>query len=306
MEEVLRFRGPSGLAADKGSAVHLVLELLARTKKASQESLRYYESKEFGNISTDLENIDVDYLINKVYKYFVETTPHQWNKKDYNDIYNWTYVVLNNNTFSPLKQDIVDVEKYFKIELNEDGFKLPNNEWLKITGKIDLITKIDSNEIEVCDYKTGSRKDWITGEIKDNEKLRNDLQLMIYYMAAKNLYPEYSSTLVTIYYIKDGGPISVHLDDESISKLKIKLSKRMNEILRDDMPARNKSWRCKKFCNFAKMTMNDFNPNIPNRQQFMGGEISKKGEPMCGCDFANWQIPLLGIDKFVEKYKNKE
>lgn len=305
MEEILRFRGPGGSAADKGTAVHAVLEILANVKKAHQEGLGFYESKIGGKILTDLENIDIDHLINKVYKYYDETTQHNWKKADYRDVYNWTYVVLNHPTFSPLKQTIIDVEQYFKIELTEPDFQLPDG-YLKITGKIDLITKIDEEELEITDYKTGKRQDWITGEIKDHDKLRNDLQLMIYYMAAKHLYPQYKNTMVTIYYIKDGGPISVHLDDDSIIKLKDKLKNRMREIHHDNLPQRKRSWRCKRFCNFAKMTANDFNPEIPVKQQFMRDQISNRGDKICCCDEANWKMQLLGIDKFVQQYKIKE
>jgi hypothetical protein len=41
-------------------------------------------------------------------------------------------------------------------------------------------------------HNTGQRKDWITGKLKDEEYLKNDIQLKIYHAVLKILYPEIS------------------------------------------------------------------------------------------------------------------
>ena len=76
-------------------------------------------------------------------------------------------------------------------------------------GTIDLITKPSEDTLEIIDWKTGRRLDWATGQEKTQEKLETDPQLMIYFYAAKKLYPEIKNCIVTIFFINDGGPFSV-------------------------------------------------------------------------------------------------
>ena len=42
-------------------------------------------------------------------------------------------------------------------------------------------------------------------EEKDYDKLTNDPQILLYYYAISKMFPEYAQSIMTIFYIKDGG-----------------------------------------------------------------------------------------------------
>ena len=71
---------------------------------------------------------------------------------------------------------------------------------------------MDDGVIEVIDWKTGRRLNWATGEEKTYEKLLEDPQLLLYNYAISKLFPEYEQAIMTIYYIRDGGPFSMCFD----------------------------------------------------------------------------------------------
>ena len=116
------------------------------------------------------------------------------------------------------------------------NYTLPNGEEftgrLAIKGTIDLVTEVDDGVIEVVDWKTGQRKDWATGEQKDYEKLSKDPQLLLYYYAISKLFPQYEQAIMSIFYIRDGGPFSLCFDesDQEYFLDKLKLTKHIVKI----------------------------------------------------------------------------
>jgi hypothetical protein len=137
-------------------------------------------------------------------------------------------------------------------------------------------------------HNTGQRKNWATGKRKDYSALCTDFQLMLYFYAAKRLYPQYKYFSVTIFFIRDGGPFTVSFDDEHVSVVEEKLNARYKEILNSSQPMMcdptQNDVKCEKFCEFFKMKGDD------------GTNL---------CRFLHDKIATEGIDAVTEKYKRE-
>jgi hypothetical protein len=158
---------------------------------------------------------------------------------------------------------------------------------LAIKGTIDLVTKVADDTIEVIDWKTGRRLNWATGEQKTYEKLLEDPQLLLYNYAISKLYPEYKQAIVTIFFIKDGGPFSLCFDQSDQEKFLEMLKKRFKQIQRNDYPSlcsRNRSsFKCTKLCHFYK-------------NKWPGTNVSM-------CEHVDEHLKALGPDETIEKCK---
>ena len=106
-------------------------------------------------------------------------------------------------------------------------------------------------------HNTGQRKDWATGEEKTYEKLLEDPQLLLYNYAISKLYSkDYDQAIMSIYYIRDGGPFSMCFDESDQEKFLGMLEKRFKQIQSSEWPqpcSRNrKSFKCTRLCHFYK------------------------------------------------------
>jgi len=91
--------------------------------------------------------------------------------------------------FHPPRTPIVDLEKLFKIKINDNTY---------ITGKIDRIDGSMDGAIEIIDYKTGKKP--------DDKELQKSLQLSIYALAAidPGLYrKKLEDVSLTFYYLQE-------------------------------------------------------------------------------------------------------
>ena len=192
-----------------------------------------------------MEKDFVEELLDLSYNGYKKNSPNKWIPSDRKEISRLTWLGLDHNDgqFDPRLRQIVDPEPHFDIEIKEDwakyeyeigGKSLVGN--LAIKGTIDLVTKIDDDTIEVLDWKTGQRKNWATGEKKTYDKLCEDPQLLLYYYAISNLYPEYKNVIMSIFYVKDGGPFSMCWDDSDKVKFLGMLKNRFLQIQRNNKP----------------------------------------------------------------------
>lgn len=135
-------------------------------------------------------------------------------------------------------------------------------------------------------HNTGKRLNWATGKEKTHADLHKDTQLLLYYYALKNLYPDYSF-YVSIYYINDGGLFDVVFDDRDYKKAEQILKKKFQSIRDDDDPKQlspdHSHWKCKYLCKFS--------------------EIDKKTKKST-CQLYKDKIQLHGIGAVTEKYAN--
>lgn len=319
IEYVLGYRGKGNKAADKGTIAHKVLEVCAMCKQALDQGLDKIDVENIGIVETNRE--DPEYLediISRVYGYYTPLfKDHAWTSEDLKDCSKtvWKTLKLSNGIFDPRKRDIVAAEPNFDIIINKPWSEYEytiGSETIKgnlgIKGTIDLITNVGDNVYEIIDYKTGKhRKDWATDKVKDQETLYDDPQLRIYHYAAKQMFPNIQTFLVTIIFINAGGPFTIHFDDSDLEKTEKMLRKKFEKIkatknpplLRDHKPY--SAWKCK-LCNANNTTFSGtaVSPIIELR----AGKITPYGEEMSKCEQVKFMIEQKGIDWVNENYIN--
>ena len=299
MEYTLGWRGDSGKKADKGTIVHKVLELCALAKKALQDGYATFEDHEIGEIET--ANYDPEYLdeiIDRVYEYYTSrTTHHDWKPLDLKHCRRWVWKIFNDDDgfFDPKNRLVVDAEPHFDFEIEEDwaayeyeladGTKLKGN--LALKGTIDLITDIGDGVYEIIDWKTGRRLDWATGKEKTQAKLQKDPQLRMYHLACKKLYPEVETFLVTIHFMNDGGPFTLHFQDSDIPETLEMIKAKFNVIKNTKTPELRKSWKCSKLCPAGKTTYEGTNVDVMDNMF---------GAPLTKCEQTKIMIKENGIE----------
>lgn len=235
----------------------------------------------------------VETLIKKVFDQCNDKSQHDWKKAHFNDVSNYVWIALDykNGIFDPRKRKIVAPETFFDIEVKESWGKCiyPTyniNETLHLRGTIDLVTEIDENTYEIIDWKTGQRLDWATGEVKTYDKLQTDIQLLFYYYAAKKLWPT-KNILVSIFFIRDGGPYTLPFEDDTLDTTESKIQELLETIQKIEVPKlldpAHKDFRCNKICEYYKRDV----ANNKNMCTHIHEEIKKKG-----------------IDKVIELYTN--
>lgn len=285
MTYVLGHYSTSGKKADLGTIVHKVMESLARFKKEDQDKdgrTKYLKINDdaIGTIQRPRNTLHddemIEVLLNLSYSHYTNNSPHKWSDSDEQvcrDLI-WKTLDYNDGQFDPRKRDILEPEPHFDIPIEEDWakftYKMPDgkeiNGQLAIKGTIDLVTKIDNDTIEVIDWKTGRRLDWATGEEKTYAKLCSDPQLLLYNYAISKLFPEYKQAIMSIFFIKDGGPFSMCFDKSDQEKFLEMLKVRFQEIQKNDTPRPISSdrshWKCTKLCHFCKNNWPDTNQNM--------------------------------------------
>lgn len=246
LQYILRFSEPPKKKTECGTIVHHVLEILGMSKKTGHYKLKDKYS-------------DPKYLLDIVFKRFQKNMPNLGlEQSDYKFCENSIEKVLNSQ-FNPLKLNIIDVEAEFEYSLGMKGFSTEGGEQCKIKGVIDVISRVDKDTIEIIDYKTGQRKDWVTGKLKTLEDFEKDLQLRIYNLASINMFPKYTNRLYTVIFINDGGPFTVTFDIEDVDITIDVLRRHFNEIkdnnnpvrLKDDSSRQSQHWKCRKICAFG-------------------------------------------------------
>jgi ATP-dependent helicase/DNAse subunit B len=248
-------REPSGKAAVIGTIVHKVLEVLAKAKKTKHHLLND-------------KYTDYNYLSKICYNREVRNNPHlSFSDSDLKTVIKLCDSIMK-TMYNPLKMETLATEMGFEIEIQKKGFSYKfvdyrSNEtktgFFKLTGFIDLICTSSDSVIEIVDYKTGQRKDWVTGKIKDVHNMHDDLQLQIYNLAAHYIYPD-KKRLLTLYFLKDGGPYTISLDESNEEEILDKIRKIFRVISIDSDPKRLKDdddkkkfhYKCRKFCHFGK------------------------------------------------------
>jgi hypothetical protein len=220
IEYVLGKKGPSNPKAEKGSIVHKVMEILAQIKICDGEIFTEDET----SLIINPKNYDLEKIVEHCFDYYTDKSKHvwDWTNKDLKDCINWTNKVLtmSHGQYDPRNLPIVSPEIFFDFEINKEWayykYTLDNVELsgkLRMRGTVDLLLNHGDGIYEFVDYKTGSRNDWVTQELKDIHKLWKDPQLLIYNYAFKNKFPEIKTLIGTIIYINDGGGFSITYDD---------------------------------------------------------------------------------------------
>lgn len=188
-----------------------------------------------------------------------------WEPVDLKDITNFVWMALEykNGMFDPRFRNVVAPEQPFDITIKKDWAKYDyihpqtgerREGYLTIRGTMDLITKIDDNIYEIVDWKSGQRLDWATGQPKDFKKLSTDFQLMLYHYAARHVFKDIKHIIVTIFFMRDGGPFTLCFDDTHLDRTEELLAQRFEEIKNCQLPKMcdptQKDFRCKSLCDY--------------------------------------------------------
>lgn len=146
-------------------------------------------------------------------------------------------------------------------------------------------------------HNSGSRKDWITGEVKDYDKLYNDIQLNIYHYCLRRLYPQTKNFIVTIFYTKDGGPFDLVFEEKNAQETLERLKKQFRKISEIEIPKLSRTWKCKNFCYYSKLKLD----NAPN--EFRKNQLDEMGAPMCACSHLHELVKLNGTSQVIKDFK---
>ncbi len=147
--------------------------------------------------------------------------------------------------YSPLTLHLLEVETKFELRMPDDWGEVV------ISGILDLVHEIDQDTIEVVDWKTGKCRDLTTQQPLDMYDLLRAVQPRIYQLAATYLYPQYRNILVTFYYVEDGGPLTIPLDDNDLPLTLAGLWCFVQKLRQQDVPHRHQGWTCR-FCGYFK------------------------------------------------------
>ena len=262
------------------------IDFINKTRK-NKDTYKDQIKVEYGHVRYGV--VVVDSILKKAYDYYSTKSKHDWGNIEWRDCLNFTWMTLDwsNGAYDPRKRTVFYPEYPFNIEIKKDWAKTPDGKHLRIKGTIDLITKIDSNTLEIVDWKTGQRYDWGKGKIKEYEDLMKDEQLMLYYYAARQSFPEYDNILFTIFFLRDGGPFTLCFDDSIIPTVEKNIKETFEEIKTCKSPKRrdplHKDFQCKTLCGFFKNKID--------------------GIPVC--DYISNEIDVYGISKASLKHRRE-
>lgn len=200
--------------------------------------------------------------------------------------------------FSPLVRQIEQPEQYFDIEIKEpwakycyyieDGSIINGN--LRIKGTMDLIARVNDKTIEYIDWKTGERKNWSTGKEKSYDDFYKDFQLRLYHYALNELYPDEETIIITIFFVKSGGPFTLCFQKSDIVETTEMIKLEFEKIKSCQKPTRiidygKDRWKCERLCRFYKEKYKDTDQSI--------------------CDYMHKELIQLGMSKAYVKHANK-
>lgn len=247
LQYTLGFEDESGPAAVLGTLAHKVLEVLSRASVVRHDTKSKIWSPEY------LWRISYDHYCNE-YPSIMEQIGDDKLRKVSRGV-----CQLIDSEYTPIRINTISAEAKFDIPVVDPAFILerkPTGEpdYFKLRGRIDRVDQLDSETIEIVDYKTGSRVAW---DSKDKHKkepndLHKEIQPRMYHVAAKHLYPWAKNVLVTFIYLVDGGPVTVPFCDTDLNDTYNMLRRRFLAIKNNDDPQRNLTWKCSKMCFFGK------------------------------------------------------
>ncbi len=147
-------------------------------------------------------------------------------------------------------------------------------------------------------HNTGRRLNWATGDTYDYEALMKNHQLMMYYYAARHLYPDIPNIQLVIYYINDGGPYTICFSDTDMPRIEDMLQKKFEEIRDTQIPALKKSWKCTKFCHFGMTTFD--NTSVLPIIEMRHDQVTVKGKTMTKCEQTKYCLEHRSVESVAK------
>ena len=285
-EYVLGNKIPTSKSACLGTMFHKTFEIRSLAKKASQDGQNKIVDDNFGELDIS-QCKDYKYIHDMSFNYYSNIEKHlKFSQKDYNDVLGWIEFSLNRYPeYDPFNLNIVAAELFFDIEIDKPwakyqtvigGESVSGN--LHIKGTMDTVIKHSDSVYEMFDYKTGKyRTDFATGKEKDLTYLKKDIQLLLYLIALKTLYPSVDFML-SLFYVNKGGIFTVVADDEMLNNAWKMLESNYKDISKNYNPRqldpKHSDYRCKYLCPFSKPSEEDPSVSICCHAK---SRISKEG-----------------------------
>ncbi len=119
-----------------------------------------------------------------------------------------------------------------------------------LTGRMDQVNRLDENEVEIVDYKTGRPR--------DAKKAAEDLQLSVYALAARDVL-ELEPQRLVFYNLMTNEAVATTRDAKSLAETKQKIAEVADSIRAGEFSARP-GFACR-FC--------DYQPICPAHEQFI-------------------------------------
>ena len=302
----LGWQGPPNKKAEKGTIVHKVMEILAEIKLHQQRGEMYVEDDICGKINIFEYNLDA--IIESCYNHYKKYSKHEWAAADYRECVRWTNKALEyaGGEYDPRNNHIIRAEQPFDFEVRKDWamyeYKGPDGKpiegFLALKGTMDQIWQVNDDTYMILDWKTGKRWNWATGEEKTYKKLQNDPQLMMYYYAVINLFPKIENVMLCIYYINDGGPFNICFSKKDIPRIEKMLRQKFEDIKNTQIPMRNRSWKCGKFCHYGKTTFEG--THVQPIEEFRRNQVCRVGETMTMCEQTAMVLQHRSMDTVIK------
>ncbi len=316
----LGLKWPSGPAAILGSIFHEVQEILGLCKILQQSGTRDPKDNKFhftdANkgielVFNDIYEIDIEKLSKDIYDRWCSYIDPSRIPKSYSKIERWipfkkvqdslkNIIEMSPRSFDIRSMDVYAVEKRFNYVIPDEwaryDFIFRNKQHigqLSIKGSIDLIIKGPDNKYEIIDWKSGSAINFSTGQEKSYDDYCNDIQLQLYYLAAKRVLG-LDVSQVTIVYPNEKVVGGRYTTGKSFSIVFENDNDIINTVrsIYEDMQSANRPKRvnsdfCIKYCPYCKNTFDavESKPLIKAREylwQPEGQEPEKKTYKICG------------------------
>jgi len=219
-----------------GKTMHAVLENFLKavneTSSKKQDNLFNFPSKKLP--ISNKPTLGVDYLIGLYDKSWID----DWyaDKKQKEEYYKLGKKILKEfyEEFAKNPPKILKIGKDLALEMD---FNLKIGDYT-IKGKIDRMDET-KNGIMIIDYKTGNAKDKLDAEAKE--------QLLIYQIAAQEIF-NVKPAVLAYFYVNEGKEASFIGTEEEIAKLKEKIIGEIDEIKKSNF-CPTPGWQCS-FCDF--------------------------------------------------------
>lgn len=206
--------------------------------KMVNEENKTSQGKLFGSTKSSTKSPNTEYNFENLVKIYEQNWIDQWyeDKKQKQEYRKLGKKILKDfyGQFVKNPPEILRINNQIALEL---PFKLKLGDYI-LKGVIDRIDKIDEG-VKIIDYKTG--------KFKEKLSLQDKQQLLIYQIAAEELFG-FKVAELDYYYLEEGKITSFLGNDQEKKKQKEKILSEIERIKKSDFTP-TPGWQCK-FCDF--------------------------------------------------------
>lgn len=252
IEFVLGMKFKPGKNADLGNATHKALELLALQRLAVLKNELCFTDNEVGTFN--VQDFTVEHAVRIGYEHYKKLTPHhEWTDRDHVTVMKYVMNTLefNGGIYDPRRRHIIAAEQFFELEIDRNWaayqYQIGDEQidgHLKLFGTIDLVTELDKETAEILDWKSGKCTTYPEGKDKDSLYVNSEPQFLIYFWAAKRLYPQYKQWLMTVWYAQFNKPYTIYFDADYEREAEQKLERKFKCIQEMQRTTLNRGWWC--------------------------------------------------------------